>query len=125
MNTSIKTVNEYIATYPEEVQSILTNIRSLIKDLAPDAVEKIAYGMPAFKTEGKPLIYFAAFSKHIGLYATPTANVRFAEKLQNYTYGKGSIQFPLNKPIPYDLVREIVVFKYTENQLMVKKTVEK
>lgn len=108
-------VEVYISSFPEAVGEILWNLRMLILDLAPEAVESIAYGMPAYKLNKKPLVYFAAFKNHIGLYATPSGHKEFAEKLANYKSGKGSVQFPLDQPIPYALIKEIVVFRIGEN----------
>ena len=76
----------------------------------------MAYKMPSYKTNGKPLVYFAGFNKHIGLYATPSAHDSFSDELSKYKHGKGSVQFPLDKPIPYDLIRSIVRFKVIENE---------
>ncbi len=120
MNATFESVDAYIASFPETVREILQQIRAIVREVAPDAVEKMAYGMPGYKTQGKPLIYFAAFEQHVGLYATPTANIRFADQLSVYKHGKGSIQFPLKAPIPYDFIREIVDFRYLENQLRAK-----
>ncbi|MCF8380612.1 MAG: DUF1801 domain-containing protein [Bacteroidales bacterium] len=108
-------VEQYITNFPSEVQVILKKIRALIKKTAPDAVENIAYGMPAYKINAKPLVYFAAFKNHIGLYALPSGNVRFTEELSKYKHGKGSIQFPLDKPVPYDLIEQIVLYRLSEN----------
>ena len=108
-------VDDYIASFPPDIQAILTRIRELIKQQAPEAVESFAYGMPAYKTNGRPLVYFAAFDKHIGFYATPSGHTRFSEELSVYKQGKGSVQFPLNKPIPYELIRQIVEFRVQEN----------
>ncbi len=104
-------VDKYIAEFPVEVQEILQQIRTLILQIAPDAVEKLAYGMPGYKLNGKPFVYFAGYAKHVGLYATPVAHEAFAEELKGYKQGKGSVQFPLNKPMPYDLIRRIIEFK--------------
>ena len=109
------TVTQYIQTFPEEVQAILNKFRSIIKLQTPDAVESIAYAMPAYKTNGKPLVYFAGFKNHIGFYATPTGHSQFAEALSAYKQGKGSVQFPLSKPIPFDLIEKIVEFRVKEN----------
>jgi uncharacterized protein YdhG (YjbR/CyaY superfamily) len=106
----------YIAAFPEETQEILNHIRSLIIEVAPKATEKISYGMPVYVLNGKPLVYFAAFKNHIGFYATPTGHVEFKEKLYSYKQGKGSVQFPLNKAVPYDLIKEIVAFQVEENK---------
>lgn len=117
MITSSKDVDIYINSFPAEVQLILNNIRAIIFNVAPQAVESIAYGMPAYKTNGKPLVYFAAFKTHIGLYATPNAHKAFANVLAKYKQGKGSVQFPIHQPIPFDLIQEIVEFNCKENAL--------
>lgn len=116
MNNIFHSVDEYIQSFPEEIQEILEQIRKIIKENAPESIEEIAYGMPAYKTNKKPLVYFAAFSKHIGFYATPTGHERFAKELSKYKQGKGSVQFPLNQDIPLDLIKEIVKFRVEENQ---------
>lgn len=115
MNTAIKSVDDYIANYPEEVQGILNQIRTIIKNTVPEAVESISYGMPGYKTHGKPLVYFAAFKNHIGFYATPAGQIAFAAELSGYKQGKGSVQFPLHQPIPFDLIKKMVAFKAQEN----------
>ena len=115
MNTQITTADEYIASFPKEVQQLMEHVRSTIKQAAPEAEETISYGMPAYKTNGKPLVYFAAFKNHIGFYATPTGHAEFAEELSKYKQGKGSVQFPLNKPIPLELISRIVKFRVEEN----------
>jgi len=111
----INEVDKYISSFPRDIQQILKKIRRIILEEAPDASESIAYMMPAYKTNGKPLIYFAGFTKHIGLYATPSAHTSFTDELSEYKHGKGSVQFPLDQPIPYDLIRNIVRFKVMEN----------
>ena len=111
-------VDDYIAGFPPEVQIIMYEIRRRITDAAPDAVEGMAYGMPGYKTHGKPLVYFAGYIKHIGFYATPTGHSAFAEELAQYKQGKGSVQFPLDKPIPYDLIHRIIVFRALENSVI-------
>jgi uncharacterized protein YdhG (YjbR/CyaY superfamily) len=108
-------VEKYISGFPPEIQEILVKIRKLIKYTAPEADESIAYRMPAYKTGGKPLVYFAAFKNHIGFYATPSGHEQFAEELSAYKQGKGSVQFPIDKPIPYDLIKKIVIFRLNEN----------
>jgi uncharacterized protein YdhG (YjbR/CyaY superfamily) len=108
-------VTTYIKTFPKEVQEILNKIRSCILRAAPDAVESISYGMPAYKTNRKPLVYFAAYKKHIGFYATPGGHSQFSEELSHYKQGKGSVQFPLDRPMPYELIDRIVRFKVKEN----------
>ena len=111
MKNSYLTVEEYICSQPKEVQTILNEIRHLIRTTVPKAKEQIAYQMPAYKLNKKPLIYFAAYKSHIGLYATPSGHAEFAEELSEYKQGKGSVQFPLTKPIPYDLIQRIVKFR--------------
>jgi len=115
MNTNIKSVDEYIETFPDGVQKILKKVRSVIKKNAPKAVELVSYGMAGYKTEGKPLVYFAAFKNHIGFYATPTGHSTFAKELSVYKQGKGSVQFPIDEPMPYDLIGRIVAFRVREN----------
>lgn len=110
-------VNTYIQTFPNEVQLILNQIRSVILKKAPDAIESISYGMPAYKTNGKPLVYFAAYKNHIGFYATPTGHKTFNKELSIYKQGKGSVQFPLEQEIPFDLISRIVEFRAKENSI--------
>ncbi|HEU4496389.1 MAG TPA: DUF1801 domain-containing protein [Flavobacterium sp.] len=119
MKTDFNSVDEYIRTFPKEIQILLENIRELILKNAPDAVESISYGMPAYKTHGKPLVYFAAFKKHIGFYATPTGHSEFADELSQYKQGKGSVQFPFDA-VPYELIQKIVSFRVAENDLKAK-----
>ena len=107
-------IDQYITEAPAEVKQILINIRSLIAEKAPEAVSCIAYNMPAFKYHKKPLVYFAAFKNHIGFYALPSGNVAFQKELTKYKTGKGSIQFPLDQEIPYDLIGQIVEFRVAE-----------
>ena len=109
-------VNEYINSLPVEIQKIAQEIRCIIKNEAPDCDESISYGMPAYKTFGKPLVYFAAFKNHIGLYATPSGHTQFSKELSKYKQGKGSVQFPLDAAIPYELIRQIVAFRIKENK---------
>lgn len=109
-------VEKYISQFPENIQDILIKIRGLIKENAPNAEEHIAYGMPAYKTEKKPLLYFAAFKNHIGLYATPSGHTQFSNEFSKYRQGKGSVQFPLDHPIPYELIEKVVKFRVAENK---------
>jgi uncharacterized protein YdhG (YjbR/CyaY superfamily) len=95
MDLSIKNVDEYINKYPKTVQSILVQIREIIKKTAPNAIESISFGMPAYKTFGKPLVYFAGYDHHIGFYATPSGHDEFAKELSKYKQGKGFVQFPI------------------------------
>lgn len=121
MKTDYRNVDEYINDFPAEVQELLAEVRKTIRQAAPDAAESIGYGMPAYKTHGRPLVYFAAFKSHIGFYATPTGHEEFAKELSIYKQGKGSVQFPLNKPVPFDLIRRIVEFRVWENSEKRKK----
>lgn len=112
----METVASYFAKFPEASQKRMQQIRTLILEKAPEAQESISYGMPAYKTNGKPLIYFAAFKNHIGLYATPSGHTHFADALSQYKQGKGSVQFPNEQPLPLDLIAEIIVFRVEENK---------
>lgn len=114
MEKSFKNIDDYIQSQPAAVQIILEKIRQAIKETAPGAEEIISYAMPAFKYHGI-LVYFSAFKKHIGFYALPTGNEAFQKELALYKTGKGSIQFPLDKPIPYKLISKIVKFRVKEN----------
>jgi len=109
-----KTIDEYIAAFPRDVQEILEKIRQTIHKAAPAAEEAISYKMPCFKLKGN-LVYFAAFKKHIGFYPIPSGIEKFKDELSKYEQGKGSVQFPLDKPIPYDLIGRIVEFRAQEN----------
>lgn len=106
-------IDAYIAGFPQEIQAILQKIRAIIREEAPGAEEAIKYQMPTFMLGGN-LVHFAAFKKHIGLYPTPSGTAAFQEELAPYKWAKGSIQLPLDKPIPYDLVRRIVAFRAAE-----------
>lgn len=113
---SFSSVDEYISVFPEDVQEIMQKIRGIILITVPDAWEGISYGMPTYKLSGKVLVYFAGYKKHIGFYATPSGHENFAKELSQYKQGRGSVQFPLDKPIPYDLIAEITAFRAAENQ---------
>ena len=113
-NKKIKTTDEYIATFPKNVQIILEDVRQAIREAAPEAKERISYQMPAFEQNGI-LVWFAAFKKHIGFFPKVSAIEAFKEKLSSYQTSKGTIQFPLNEPIPFDLIKEIVKFRVKEN----------
>ena len=109
------TIDEYIAPFPEDVQQILNKIRALIKELAPDATERISYGMPGFYLNGM-LVWFAGHEKYIGFYPTGSGIEAFRDEIADYKSSKGAVQFPLNQPIPYDLIRKMVKFRIEENQ---------
>src|SRR5215207_1340702 len=108
-------VDEYIKTFPEDVQIILEKIRQTIRKVAPESAEAISYGIPTFKLKGRDLVYFAAWKNPIGFYPMPSAAKAFKKELSEYKQGKGSVQFPLDKPIPYDLVKKIVIFRIRES----------
>jgi uncharacterized protein YdhG (YjbR/CyaY superfamily) len=114
-------VDEYLAAFPAHVRDVLQQVRATIRAAAPDAVECIAYAMPAYKLNGKPLVYFAGHARHIGFYATPTGHAEFAEALSKYKHGKGSVQFPLAEPMPLDLIARIVEFRVAEGLAKPKK----
>ncbi len=115
------TISAYIGQYSGETGKRLRAIRATVKKLAPEAVEGISYGMPAYKLDGKPLVYFSAFAKHIGLYALPTTNVRFKNELAKYKTAKGSIQFDYDRPLPLTLIRKIVSYRVKEVRTKAKK----
>lgn len=111
MKDAIQTVDEYIQSFPKKTQVHLRAIRKIIKATAPDAVEQIAYKMPAYKLNKKPLVYFAGYEKHIGFYATPSGHAKFEKALSKYKQGKGSVQFPIDELMPLDLIKKIVEFR--------------
>jgi len=113
--TKPNNIDEYIAGFPQNVQDVLELVRAAIREAAPDAKETISYAMPAFTLHKNYLVYFAAFKNHIGLYALPAGNEAFKQELLFYKTGKGSIQFPLDKPIPLNLITKIVQFRIKEN----------
>jgi uncharacterized protein YdhG (YjbR/CyaY superfamily) len=107
-------IDEYIATFPEGIQKILEELRAAIKASAPDAEEKISYQMPTFALKGN-LVHFAAYKNHIGFYPTPSGIQAFQNELSIYEGAKGSIKFPIDQPLPLDLIRKIVEFRVAEN----------
>jgi len=109
-----KNIDEYIAGFPDDVQEKLQEIRMTIRQAAPDAEEKISYQVPTFYLKGN-LVHFAAFKHHIGFYPTPTGTEKFQKELAAYKVAKGTARFPLDKPIPFALITEIVKFRVTEN----------
>lgn len=108
-------IDAYISGFPEHVQEILQKIRRIISDAAPDAEEAIKYQIPTFVLGGN-LVHFAAFAKHIGFYPTPSGIEQFQDALSAYNSAKGSVQFPLDAPIPYNLIKRIVEFRVKENR---------
>ena len=113
-----KDIDEYVAGFPDDVQKILKKIRATIRKAVPGAEEKISYGIPTFTLNGRYFIYFAGFKNHVSIYPAPRGSEEFKKELSAYKGGKGTIQFPLDKPIPFDLITRIVKFK-------VKETLEK
>jgi uncharacterized protein YdhG (YjbR/CyaY superfamily) len=107
-------IDEYISTFTPEVQDILQTIRQVIKESAPDAKEKISYQMPTFEYYGN-LVHFAAFNNHIGFYPTPSGIDEFKEELKEYHKSKGTLQFPINKTLPYDIISRIVKYRVASN----------
>ena len=101
-------IDEYIASFPIDVQDKLGQIRELVRKIAPNAEEHFAYSMPAYKVFGKPLVYYAGYKNHIGLYATPSSHSAFQKDLARYKQGKGFVQFPLNQELPLELIRRMV-----------------
>jgi uncharacterized protein YdhG (YjbR/CyaY superfamily) len=110
-------VDAYIAAQPEDLQETLQQLRTCIKKAAPLAEESISYGMPAYKYLGHPLVYFWACKTHFGFYALPTANIAFKDQLAPYDCSKGTIRFPLHKPLPLKLIRDLVRFRMSENKI--------
>jgi len=107
-------IDEYIATFPESTQKILGELRATIKEAAPDAVEKISYQMPTFALKGN-LVHFAAYKNHIGFYPAPSGIEAFKHELSIYEGAKGSVKFPIDKPLPLELISKIVRFRVAEN----------
>ena len=109
-------IDGYIAGFPPETQQMLEELRALIKASAPDATETISYAIPTFDLNGRHLVHFAGFKRHIGFYPVPSAIEAFEEELKPYKSGKGSAQFPIGQPLPTDLIRRIVEFRVAENR---------
>jgi uncharacterized protein YdhG (YjbR/CyaY superfamily) len=109
------TIDEYIETFPEDIQTILEKMRLTIRKAAPKAEEAISYQIPTFKLNGN-LVHFGAFKNHIGFYPTSSGIRAFKKEISSYVSSTGSVQFPIEKPIPYDLVKKIVLFRVKENQ---------
>ena len=112
-------IDEYIAAFPPATQILLNQVREAILEAAPKAKEIISYAMPAFKLNGN-LVYFSGYKQHIGFYATPNGHEAFKDELSVYKTGKGSVQFPLNQPMPLDLIKRIVAFRVKENEGKIK-----
>ena len=108
-------IPDYIASFPNATREILEQVRETIQKAAPDATEAIKYAIPTFILNDKNLVHFAAFKSHIGFYATPSGHESFKEELSKYKQGKGSVQFPIDQPMPLDLITRIVRFRVSEN----------
>lgn len=113
-NRGFNSIDEYIASFPEDIQNILNDIRATIRAAAPEATEKISYQMPTFFLNGN-LVHFAAFKTHVGFYPTPSGIDEFKAELSKYKGSKGSIQFPIDQPVPLDLIAKIVKYRISEN----------
>lgn len=109
--TKVIDVDAYIDGFPTAVQAVLRRVRKTIKQAVPAAEESISYGMPAYKLNGQAVVYFAGYAKHVGFYATPTGHAAFKKQLARYKQGRGSVQFPLDAPLPYELIAQIAAFR--------------
>jgi len=113
-NTGPKDIDSYIASFPKDIQAILEKLRKTIREAAPEATETISYQMPTFRLNGN-LVHFAAYETHIGFYPAPSGITAFKKELSVYKNAKGSVQFPINEPLPFDLITRIVQFRVIEN----------
>jgi uncharacterized protein YdhG (YjbR/CyaY superfamily) len=114
-NVHFNSIDEYISTFPKDVQKILEELRETIKAAAPGAEEKISYGIPTFTLNGKYLIYFAGWKNHISIYPIPSGSEAFNQQVSKYVEGKGTLKFPLDKPLPMRLITKIVKYRVAEN----------
>lgn len=110
-----ESIDDYIAGFPLQTQKVLEEVRGLVKGIVPDATETISYAIPTFDLHGKHLVHFAGYEHHVGLYPAPSGMVEFEAELAPYKQGKGSVQFPLDQPLPLELIRRIVEFRVEEN----------
>jgi uncharacterized protein YdhG (YjbR/CyaY superfamily) len=113
--STVSTIDEYIAGFPVATQTVMRELRALIRSVAPDATETISYAIPTFDLNGRHLVHFAGYERHIGFYPIPSGIEAFKEQLKPYKQGKGSVQFPLGRPLPKDLIRRVVEFRVAEN----------
>ncbi|MDF9798617.1 uncharacterized protein YdhG (YjbR/CyaY superfamily) [Catalinimonas alkaloidigena] len=114
--TKPETIDEYIADFPQDIQEVLEKVRATIHKAAPEAEEAISYQIPTFKMNGKNLVHFSAYKNHIGFYPGASGIEAFKRKLVEYKFAKGSVQFPLGRALPYELISEIVRYRVKENQ---------
>jgi uncharacterized protein YdhG (YjbR/CyaY superfamily) len=122
---AVKTMDEYIGGFPQPVQKILQSLRNTISKAAPEAEETINYAIPTFTLNGRNLVHFAAFKQHIGFYPTPSGIEAFRQELSVYEGAKGSVKFPINRPLPLTLVKKIVDFRVKENKAIASKAGKK
>jgi uncharacterized protein YdhG (YjbR/CyaY superfamily) len=120
INNNATTIDKYFSTFSIDTQKILAELRQLVNSIAPEVEECISYGMPAFKINKKPLIYFAAYKNHIGFYALPSSHKKLQTHLAKYKQGKGSVQFPIDEPMPIHLIS--IIIKYRLKELATKLT---
>jgi uncharacterized protein YdhG (YjbR/CyaY superfamily) len=119
--STANSVDEYIAEFPPETQKVLEEMRELIRAVAPGATETISYAIPTFDLNGKHLVHFAGYARHVGLYPAPSGLEAFKDDLKPFKPGKGSVQFPLDQPLPVDLIRRIVEFRVEETNRKARK----
>ena len=110
-----ETIDEYIAAFPRNVQDILEELRRVIRESAPESEETISYGIPTFDFNGRHLVHFAAYRNHVGFYPTSSGIAHFKKELSRYELSRGTVRFPINEPIPFDLVKKIVKYRVEEN----------
>jgi len=109
-------IDKYISQFPSEIQTVLKKLKKTIKESAPNAEETISYGIPTFDMYGKHLVHFAIFRHHIGFFPTPSAIIAFKNELSEYKTSKGTIRFPIEKPLPFELIKKIVLFRVKNHQ---------
>jgi len=114
--SQFKTMDEYIAKFPRNVRDVLEELRQVIRESAPKAEETMSYGIPTFDLSGRHLVHFAAYKSHVGFYPTSSGIKAFKKELSPFKTSTGAVQFPLDKPIPFDLVKKIVKFRVKENE---------
>ncbi len=111
MNNAVTDVDTYLARFDGEVKSRLLQLRELVRVEVPEAVESLSYGLIGYKLTGKPLVYFGGFTHHVGFYATPNGHEAFAEEFAKYKQGKGSVQLPLDQPLPVELIKRVIAYR--------------
>jgi uncharacterized protein YdhG (YjbR/CyaY superfamily) len=114
-------IDAYIAAFPAKVRKLLQQMRRTLREEAPDAVERLSYGIPTFDVDGQHLVHFAGFARHVGFYPTARGIAAFAKELAGYKSGKGSVQFPLDEPLPLELVRRVVRFRLDQSRAAAKR----